>query len=62
MSLPTVANAVPRIYEDDVESDFIREELLAGLADMPMSPTLQLAYSLMFERVPVCIVECFEVP
>lgn len=58
----SVQDVLPRIYEDDVESDFIREELLVGLADCRVSDTTHLALLLMFDRVPVCNVECFEEP
>jgi len=62
MNLPTITTILPRLYEDDVESDFIRDSMLAGLLDEHMSDTTALAMMLLFERVPVCMVDCFEVP
>ena len=62
MNIPTVTAIIPRLYEDDVESDFIRDSMLAGLLDEHMTDATALAMMLLFERVPVCVVECFEVP
>lgn len=62
MNHPSLAEVIPRIYEDDVESDFIRDSMLTGLLDKSMSDATTLTLMLMFERVPVCNVECFEEP
>ena len=62
MNLPTVTAIIPRLYEDDVESDFIRDSMLSGLLDENMSDAKALAMMLLFERVPVCVTACFEVP
>ena len=65
MNHPTLATVLPRIYEDDVESDWMIDELWYGAVDATdiHDPIARLGFVLLrfMKGVPVCDVTCFEV-